>query len=138
MKFFSAFPNLYGKKTVRPLQTASLDGIFTRGENKDARNPSVNENKPDSESSDKKANTAAYLKFVKSHENTDLKSPTNQTVRIFTAGIIMNCSVLKKKSAISLIQKAKFQVNIKVFGIIQQGSEKVLVFHRQRLFMLYL
>ena len=69
MKFFSAFPNFYGKKATRPLQTASFDGIFTRGENKDARNPSVNEIKSNSEPSDKKANTAAYLKFVKSHDN---------------------------------------------------------------------
>ena len=68
MKFFSAFPNFYGKKAARPLQTASFDGIFTRSENKDAQQPSVNEIKSNSEPSDKKANTAAYLKFVKSHD----------------------------------------------------------------------
>ncbi len=77
MKFFSAFPNFTKKRGNMNTQNFPFDTLLTQTENADSKIPATATVTPENESDivnshikqNDTAATAAYLKFVKSHDN---------------------------------------------------------------------
>jgi len=71
MKFFSAFPNFSGRNHHRSSQNTSIDAIINQSESA-TFDDSITKNGEFSENGKVKRNlsaaSAAYLKFVKSHD----------------------------------------------------------------------
>lgn len=72
MKFFSAFPCFSGRKSNITMKTTSLENLFGQNETDDLQTSISSENVSIAEPADIKTNasaaSAAYLKFVKSHD----------------------------------------------------------------------